>query len=122
MLLGNRGIVSRAAHHLKETSQSRLPGPTVERIRRLLELHAVKEAFDVTGDRIGRHDQRRVQRMNIFAGDGASRVTDQRRDRGLRKPQVVGYTRKTMSKDMRRDIHQGRVPENLLPVIGETAE
>ena len=94
----------------------------IERVGGLLELLPVKQALNVAGDRVRGHDQGRVERVDVFAGDGALGVADQGRDRHLGEAEIVADAREAVSQDVGRDIGERRVLEDLLPVVRETAE
>ncbi len=48
--------------------------------------------MNVARDRIGGHDQGGVERVDVFAGDGAFRMTDQGRDCHFGKSEIVDHT------------------------------
>ena len=88
----------------------------------MLEFLPVERALNVASDRVCSHDEGRVERVDIFAGDGTFGVADQRRDRHLGEAEIVADARKTMSQDVARDIRERRALEDLLPMVRETAE
>src|SRR5436309_2123891 len=88
----------------KEAGQRRLPGVAIKCIGCLFEFDSVEQALDVTRDRIRRHDQCGIERMNILARNRSLRVTDKGRDCDLGKPEIVRDAGKAVPQYMRRDI------------------
>ena len=99
------GICEGVAHGLaQETSKRRLPRVAVKGVGGLLEFDPVEQALNVTGDRVRRHDQRGIKRMNVLARNRSLRMTDKGRDRDLREPEIVRDAGEAVPQDMRRDI------------------
>jgi hypothetical protein len=71
-------------------------GITIQRVSRLLELDALKQPLDITGDSICGHDAGGVERVDILAGDRTFGVANQRRDGHLGEAEVVGDAREAV--------------------------
>lgn len=74
----------------EEKRERRLSGIAIERVGSLFELDPVEQSLDVTGDGVGSHDEGGVDCMNILARHGTLGVADQRSDRHLGEPEIVG--------------------------------
>ena len=107
---------------VEEAAQCHLPGLPVQRIGRLLELDAIEQALNIAGDRVRSHNERGVQRMDVFAGHRTLGMADKRRDRHLCKAEVVPDAGKAVTQDVRRHFRQRRLLKQLIPMIGEAAE
>jgi hypothetical protein len=64
----------------------------------------VKESLNVARDRARSHDERCVERMNIFACYRTLGMADQGGDGHLGKAEIVGDARKAVAQDVRRNI------------------
>ena len=73
----------------EETSKRRLPRVAVKGVGGLLEFDPVEQAVNVTGDRVRRHDQRDIKRMNVLARNRSLRMTDKGRNGNLGEPEIV---------------------------------
>ena len=78
--------------------------------------------MNVAGDRIGGHDERRVECVNIFARHRTFGVADQRGDRHLGEAEIVGDAGKAVAQDVRGDTDERAVCEDLLPMVREATE
>ena len=72
--------------------------------------------MDVAGDRVGGHDQGGVERVDVVARDRSLRMADQGGDGDLRETEIVRDAGEAVAENVRGDVGQGRVREDLLPV------
>ena len=90
----------------KKPCERRLAGVAIECVGSLLELLPIEQPLNVAGDCVRRHDEGRVERMNIFAGDGPLCMADQGRDRHLREAEIIADTREAVAQNMGRDVRE----------------
>ncbi len=102
---------------VEQAGKSRLTGASVQGVGVTFERDAVEQALDVSGHRIGRHDQGRIDRMNISARDGAPRMAQQSGDGDLCKTQIMGNACETVPQQVRRDLGELGFLESLVPVF-----
>jgi hypothetical protein len=98
----------------KETGKRRLTRIAIERISSLFELDAVEQSLDVARDRISRHDERRIERMDIFTRDRHLRVANEGRDRDLCEAEVIRDACKAVPQHVGGDVGEWR---ELVPVV-----
>lgn len=85
----------------------------------LLELLSVQQALNVARNSVCRHDERVVQRVDIFAGDRAIGMAEEGGDRDLAQTEVIGDAGEAVSKDMGGDALQVCRCEEFFPLPGE---
>ena len=89
---------------LQHLIDSALTGLPIQRVGVSSKLDTFEQRFDVARHSVRGHDQRRVECVDVFAGDRSFGVTDQGCNRDLSEPQIISDARETVPQDMRRHV------------------